>query len=84
MPEPKKATLKTTLSAELDAALGQRPDLHVVKVADGAQDHWSYLDTLAPEGTVVVDFYQATEQLKAALDACCGENDTRGRAQFSN
>ena len=44
MPEPKKAALKNPLSAELEAALGRRPDLHVVKVADGARDNWSYLD----------------------------------------
>ena len=75
MPEPKKATLKTMLSAELDAALGRRPDLCVVKVADGARDNWSYLDALTPEGTSVVDFYHAAEQLKAALDAGYGEND---------
>ena len=43
-PEPKKAALKNPLSAELEAALGRRPDLHVVKVADGARDNWSYLD----------------------------------------
>ena len=27
-------------------------------------------------------FYHATEQLKAALDTCYGENDSKGRAQF--
>ena len=29
-----------------------------------------------------MDFYHATEQLKAALDARYGENDVKGRAQF--
>ena len=82
MPEPKKATLKTMLSAELDTALGQRPDLEVVTVADGAHDNWRYLDALAPDATAVVDFYHAAEQLKSALDARYGENDARGRAQF--
>lgn len=82
MPEPKKATLKTMLSAELDTALGRRPDLEVVTVADGAHDNWRYLDALAPEATAVVDFYHAAEQLKSALDARYGENDARGRAQF--
>ena len=38
MPEAKKATLKTTVAAELEAALGRRPDLQVVTVADGAHD----------------------------------------------
>ena len=41
---PSKSSLKNPLSAELEAALGRRPDLHVVKVADGARDNWSYLD----------------------------------------
>ena len=82
MPEPKKATLKTMLSAELDTVLGRRPDLQVVTVADGAHDNWRYLDVLAPEATAVVDFYHAAEQLKSALDARYGENDARGRAQF--
>ena len=82
MPEPKKATLKTMLSAELDTVLGRRPELHVVTVADGAHDNWRYLDALAPEATSVVDFYHAAEQLKSALDARYGENDATGRAQF--
>ena len=82
MPEPKKATLKTMLSAEFGIALGKRPDPHVVSIADGAHDNWRYLDVLAPEATAVVDFYQAAEQLEAALDTCYGENDSKGRAQF--
>ena len=82
MPEAKKATLKTMVAAELEAALGKRPDLQVVTVADGARDNWRFLDALAPDATAVVDFYHATEQLKSALDACYGDNDPKGRAQF--
>ena len=82
MPEPKKATLKAMLSAELAEVLGQRPDSHVVTVADGARDNWRYLDELAPGASAVVDFYHAAEQLKAALDAGYGESDAKGRAQF--
>ena len=82
MPEAKKMTLKTMLSAELHAVLERRPELHVVSVADGARDNWRYLDALAPDATAVVDFYHATEQLKSALDARYGENDAKGRAQF--
>ena len=40
---------------------GERPDLQVVTVADGAHDNWRYLDALAPEATAVVDFYQYAE-----------------------
>ena len=82
MPEAKKATLKTTVAAELDAALGKRPDLEVVTVADGARDNWRFLDALAPQATAVVDFFHAAEQLKSGLDACYGDNDPKGRAQF--
>ena len=82
MPEPKKATLKTMLSAELDTVLRRRPELQVVAVADEAHDNWCYLDALVPEAIAVVDFYHAAEQLKSALDARYGENDARGRAQF--
>ena len=82
MPEPKKATLKSMLAAEVHAIVAQRPQLTVVKVADGARDNWSYLDALVAEGAVVVDFYHAAEQLKAALDAAYGEGSTKGQAQF--
>ena len=80
--EPKKATLKTMLSAELATVIRRRPDLQVVTVADGAHDNWRYLDALACEATAVVDFYHAAEHLKPALDARYGENDARARAQF--
>ena len=83
MPESKKATLKTMLTAEVESALRQRPQLTVVKVADGARDNWSYLDELVPEGHAVVDFYHAAQQLKAALDAAYGETSAKGQAQFS-
>jgi hypothetical protein len=43
MPEANKATLKKQRTAEVMGALSQRPELQVVKVADGAPDNWSYL-----------------------------------------
>ena len=85
MPEAKKETLKGTLSADVDAALEQRPELTVVKLADGARDNWSYLGPLAAQAensAELVDFFHAAEQLKAATDAAYGENNTRGRAQY--
>lgn len=77
MPEATKATL----SAEVQAALAQRPTLTVVKVADGAPDHWTFLDPLAPEGQEVVDFFQAAEQLQQAFDCAYGEHTPVARAQ---
>jgi hypothetical protein len=41
MPETHKATLKDQLTAEVMGALIPRPDLRVVKLADGAADNWS-------------------------------------------
>ena len=82
MPQPCKEALKKTLCAELEAVLAKRPDPQVVKIADGAHDNWRYLDTLAPQGTSVVDFYHAAEQLKSGLDACYGQDDAKGRAHY--
>jgi hypothetical protein len=73
MPETNKATLKRQLTAEVMGALIQRPDLQVVKVADGAPDNWSYLGETLPLGVEVLDFYHAAEQLGAALAAAYGE-----------
>ena len=72
MPEMNKATLKSQLTAEVMGALIQRPDLRVVKVADGAPDNWSYLGETLPFGVEVLDFYHATEHLGAALGAAYG------------
>jgi hypothetical protein len=73
MPEANKATLKRQLTAEVMGALIQRPDLRVVKVADGAADNWTYLGDTVPLGDEVLDFYHATEQLSGALGAAYGE-----------
>ncbi|MCA1606548.1 MAG: hypothetical protein LC775_14020 [Acidobacteria bacterium] len=82
MPEKHKATLKDTLSEEIAAVLGQRPDLTLVKLADGAKDNWSYLGAILPQGIEIIDFYHASEHLKAAFDAAYGENSSRSKAQF--
>lgn len=82
MPEPNKATLKAILTAELMSVLAQRPDLNVVRLADGAKDNWTFLDALPVEGPSVVDFWHAAEHLADALDAAYGEHSAKSRAQF--
>jgi len=82
MPEKHKVTLKDTLSEEIAAVLGQRPDLTLVKLADGAKDNWSYLGTALPQGPEIIDFYHACDHLKSAFDAAYGENSSRSKAQF--
>ena len=81
MPEAGKATLKGMLTEELAVVLAERPDLTVVKLADGAKDNWTYLSS-GPIGISVVDFYHAAEQLGGALVAAYGEADPTGRARF--
>ena len=57
MPEEKKATLKTMVAAEVEAVLGKRPDLALVKIADGAKDNWTFLGAGASRATVeLIDF----------------------------
>jgi hypothetical protein len=73
MPETKKATLKSQLTHEVIGALLERPDLRVVKVADGAADNWTYLSETLPFGEEVLDFYHATDHLSDALKAAYTE-----------
>jgi hypothetical protein len=82
MPERHKRTLKASLTAEVFSALTERPDLRVVKLADGAPDNWSYLDETLPVGEAVVDFFHATEHLHGALGAAYGETSPACQAQF--
>jgi hypothetical protein len=51
MPEKHKATLKDTLSEEIAMVLGQRPDLTLVKLADGAKDNLNHRDVMLLGGT---------------------------------
>jgi hypothetical protein len=73
MPEAHQATLKSQLTAEGMGALIQRPDLRVVKLADGAADNWSYLSDPLPVGDECLDFYHASEPLSEALAAAYGQ-----------
>jgi hypothetical protein len=82
MPEANKATLKSQLSAEIAAVLAQRPQLKLVKVADGAKDNWTYLSHTLPAGTELVDYFHAVQHLKQAFDAAYGEHTAKADAQF--
>jgi hypothetical protein len=71
MPEGNQATLKSQLTAEVMTALIQRPDLRVVKVADGAADNGSCLGEMLPVGQEVLDFYHAAEHLGQTTSRHC-------------
>jgi len=74
MPERGKASLKQSLQAALADVVSQRPDLTVVKVADGARDNWTFLSGALPEGVEVLDYYHAVEHLTRALGSAYGES----------
>lgn len=92
MPEHKKATLCHQLEAECQSILALRPDLKVVKLADGAKDNWRFLDELdlglpaqqqnEVEQESIVDFYHAAEHLKRACDAIWPKDPVKSKAKF--
>lgn len=84
MPEPHKRSLKAALKAELDAALAQRPDLRLVKAADGANDNWTYLHDALPPGEEVVDFFHAAEHLNKAVAAAYGDGTVEARRRYAD
>jgi len=81
MPQKKKATLRAILTAELLTILAARPDLALVKLADGVADNWAFLSKELPEGEEAVDFYHAVENLQKGLTSAYGEGSSQGAAQ---
>ena len=82
MPHSCKVSLKAMLAAEVEAVLDRRPDLTVVKLADGARDNWTFLTGALPDGVELIDFYHAAEQLSDAFDAAYGTHSPKAMAQF--
>lgn len=90
MPERCKATLCSQLQAEVQAILAVRPDLTLVKLADGAETNWRFLSRLelgldpsiAVTEIEIVDFFHAADHLKAACDAVWGKGKARAKAEF--
>ncbi len=82
MPESHKATLKRTLLLDVTAVLAERPDLRIVKLADGANDNWTYLSSILPDGVEILDFYHAAEHLNAALGSVYGNGTVEARKRF--
>ncbi|MFT4927112.1 MAG: hypothetical protein ACI8WB_003218 [Phenylobacterium sp.] len=72
MPEHKKRSLKNQLASTLKIIEQQRPDLALVKVADGARDNWTFLENELNAGDSVLDFYHASEHLHQALEFIYG------------
>lgn len=72
MPEFKKKTLKQQLAGHIETIISKRPDLAIVKVADGARDNWTFLDSQIEYGECVLDFYHAAQHLHCAFELIHG------------
>lgn len=81
-PERNKRTLKASLAAEVLAVLRQQPSLPIVKVADGADDNWTFLTGELPDGPEVLDFFHASEHLHTAIAAAYGDGTRETRHRF--
>ncbi len=74
MPERHKKTLKEQLSMHFDVIREKRPDLAIIKIADGARDNWTFLDGKLPGGECVLDFYHASQHLNEVMQLIYGKN----------
>jgi len=82
MPEHKKKTLKEQLKNQLAQIKQCRPDLKILKIADGARDNWTFLDDEIEEGECVLDFYHASTHLHDAMEMVYGMNSLKTQAEF--
>ena len=67
MPESGKVTLKAHLASEVAHIRRARPEIRIGAIADGADDNWTFLESLSPE-TEVIDFWHACEHLRVVSD----------------
>jgi hypothetical protein len=93
MPEYKKATLCAQLEAECQSILALRPDLKVVKLADGAEENWRFLDHLdlgldaaaqaQVEQVSITDFSHGADHVQQACDVIWGAGSVESKAEFA-
>ncbi len=82
MPEHKKKTLKAQLKNQLAQIKQRRPDLKIIKIADGARDNWTFLDDEIKEGECVLDFYHAATHLHEAMEVIYGKNNLQTQTEY--
>lgn len=73
MPEYKKKTLKQQLATHIKSIVKVRPDLKIIKVTDGAQVNWTFLNDQINVGECVLDFYHAVQHLYRAIECIHGK-----------
>lgn len=84
MPEAKKERLKALLTAEVMHIWQRHTNLKLIKLADGAEDNWSYLSSSQlPKAPECIDFFHAAEHLSAALGHAYGDGSVKARRRFA-
>jgi hypothetical protein len=81
------------LEAECQSILALRPDLKVVKLADGAEEHWRFLDHLDlglsvadqahVEPVSITDFYHGADHVQQACEVIWGAGSVDRQAEFA-
>lgn len=81
------------LEAECQSIFALRPDLKVVKLADGAEENWRFLDHLdlglraveqaQIEQVSITDFYHGADHLQQACDVIWGAGSVESKAEFA-
>lgn len=82
MPERKKKTLKSQLAMQFEQIKKLRPDIKMVKIADGARDNWTFLNDEIKEGDSVLDFYHATSHLYDAMEVIYGKTNIKTIVEY--
>jgi hypothetical protein len=84
MPESGKKILKSKMGQVVNSILNQKPELELVKIADGAKDNWRYLsnDLLPGQGVELLDYYHASEHLSEAINAAFGKDSSDAKAEY--
>jgi len=72
-PESKKKLLKESVAAEVTAILRARPELRLLKLADGVVDNWTFLADELPPGEELIDFFHASEHVHEAIASVYGD-----------
>ena len=84
MPEAGKKTLKNQLQQSISTILSQKPELKLIKIADGAADNWRFMsDTLFPgQGVELLDYFHACDHLNDAMEAAYGKGSATAVAKY--
>ena len=85
MPEGGKKTLKGLIQEAMNSIISERPEINLIKIADGAVDNWRFLsDILLPgQGVELLDYFHASDHLNDAFESAYGKGSTKAVSQYN-